>query len=179
MMSSRVSVRMGAPQRSAYRWIPWHSRGSHIRVTCRSICDCDHESWSVKIVLDHLIALFWGSWSLDFKGQNIATPPEYLRKCVDRLILIAQNSSWSLDWLQKRTWSLDSILIPVANAPTGDTYVTTPWFFYHRKLEGKKDMWCGYWPISRQHGDVMLSSFHGKRCHESMGNFTMKVWRNL
>ena len=39
----------------------------------------------------------------EFKGQNVAMPAKYLRKCVDRLILVAQNSSWSLDWLLKRT----------------------------------------------------------------------------
>ena len=39
----------------------------------------------------------------EFKGQNVATPAKYLRKCVDRLILVAQNSSWSLDRLLKRT----------------------------------------------------------------------------
>jgi len=50
------------------------ARGSHIRVARRSICDRDQESWSVKIVLDHLIAPFWGSWSLDFTGQDVATP---------------------------------------------------------------------------------------------------------
>jgi len=27
---------------------------------------------------------------------------------------------------------------------------------------GQRVMWCGYWPISRQHGDVMPSSSHGK-----------------
>jgi len=46
--------------------------------------------------LDHLILQ-------EFKGQNVATPAKYLRKCVDRLILVAQNSSWSLDRLLKRT----------------------------------------------------------------------------
>ena len=39
----------------------------------------------------------------EFKGQNVATPAKYLRKCVDRLILVAQNLSWSLDRLLKRT----------------------------------------------------------------------------
>ena len=39
----------------------------------------------------------------EFKGQNIAMPAKYVRKCVDRLILVTQNSSWSLDWLLKRT----------------------------------------------------------------------------
>jgi len=44
----------------------------------------------------------------EFKGQNVATPAKYVRKGVDRLILVTQNSSWSLDWLLKRTliaWS--------------------------------------------------------------------------
>jgi len=27
----------------------------------------------------------------EFKGQNVATPAKYLRKWVDRLILVAQN----------------------------------------------------------------------------------------
>jgi len=31
---------------------------------------------------------------------------------------------------------------------------------------GHRVMWCGYWPISRQHGDVMPSSSHGKMHHE-------------
>jgi len=39
----------------------------------------------------------------EFKRQNVATPAKYVRKCVDRLILVTQNSSWSLDWLLKRT----------------------------------------------------------------------------
>ena len=39
----------------------------------------------------------------EFKGQNVATPAKYVRKCVDQLILVTQNSSWSLDWLLKRT----------------------------------------------------------------------------
>ena len=40
----------------------------------------------------------------EFKGQNIAMPAKYLRKCIDRLILVVQNSSWSLklDWLLKK-----------------------------------------------------------------------------
>ena len=37
----------------------------------------------------------------EFKGQNVATPAKYLRKCVDRLILVTQNSPWSLDRLLK------------------------------------------------------------------------------
>ena len=47
--------------------------------------------------LDHLI--LW-----EFKEQNVATPAKYLRKGVDRLMLVAQNSSWSLDRLLK--WTL-------------------------------------------------------------------------
>jgi len=82
------------------------TRGSHIHVACRSVCDRDQESWTVKIVLNHLIALFWGSWLLDSTGvqrTNVATPAKYLRKCVDRLILVTQNSSRFLDQILKRT----------------------------------------------------------------------------
>ena len=86
------------------------SRGSHICIACRNVCDWGQESWSLKIVLDRLIAPFRGSWLLDFTGvqrTKVAMPSYYLRKCVDRLILVAQNSSWSLDQLKKRmliTW---------------------------------------------------------------------------
>jgi len=76
------------------------------RLACRSVCDRDQKSWSVKIVLDRLIAPFRGSWSLDSTGvqrTKCSHAAKYLRKCVDRLILVAQNSSWSLDRLQKRT----------------------------------------------------------------------------
>ena len=41
------------------------TRGSHIHVACRSVCDRDQEFRSVKIVLDRLIAPFRGSGSLD------------------------------------------------------------------------------------------------------------------
>ena len=80
------------------------TRGSHIHVACRSVCDQDQQIWSAKIVLDRLIAQFRGSRLIlrEFKGQNVAMPAKYLRKCVDRLILVAQNSSWSLDRLLKR-----------------------------------------------------------------------------
>ena len=53
-------------------------------------------AWSLSSeALDRLILR-------EFKGQNVAMPAKYLRKCVDRLILVAQNSSWSLDRLLKR-----------------------------------------------------------------------------
>ena len=38
----------------------------------------------------------------EFKGQNIAAPAKYLRKCIDQLILVTQNTSWSLDRPLKR-----------------------------------------------------------------------------
>ena len=54
-------------------------------------------TWSLRSeALDRLI--LW-----EFKGQNVATPAMYLRKCVDRFILFAQNLSWSLDRLLKGT----------------------------------------------------------------------------
>ena len=37
------------------------TRGSHIHVACRSVCDWDQESWSVTIFPDCLITLFQGS----------------------------------------------------------------------------------------------------------------------
>ena len=57
---------------------------------------------------------------------------------------------------------------------TDKTRCTTPiykiwWIPKHlftMAIGGQRVMWCGCWPISRQHGDVMPSSFHGKKCHE-------------
>ena len=86
------------------------ARGSHIRVACRSVCNHDQESWSVKIILVRLIALFRSSLSLDFAGVQRTKPchTSIVSKKVRWLLtLVAQNSSWSLDWLQKRvliTW---------------------------------------------------------------------------
>ena len=37
----------------------------------------------------------------EFKDKS-SPPAKYLRKCIDQLILVTQNSSWSLDWLLKR-----------------------------------------------------------------------------
>jgi len=91
--------------------------------TRRALCTSVY--WDVLISGD-------GSEALDclilqeFKGQNVATPAKYLRKCVDRLILVAQNSSWFLDRLLKRTLMGWFHLIPVANISTGNVYVTTP-----------------------------------------------------
>jgi len=81
------------------------TRGSHIRVACRSVCACDQESWSVKIVLDRLIAPFWGSWSLDFTGVQRTKHSHasvVSKKMFWLLILVTKDSSWSLDRLQKR-----------------------------------------------------------------------------
>jgi len=53
-------------------------------------------AWSLHSeALDHLMLR-------EFKGQNVATPAKYVRKCIDQLILVAQNLSWSLDRLLKR-----------------------------------------------------------------------------
>ena len=77
-------------------------------------------TWSLCFeALDHLILQ-------EFEGQNVVIPLRYL-KCVDWLIFVSQNSSWSLDRLLKEGWSLDSILIPVTTLlATGDVYVTNP-----------------------------------------------------
>ena len=54
---------------------------------------------------------FWGSWSLDFQGSKVTLLPCIL----DCWFLAVWRSSWSLDRpRQKGLWSLDSILIPVA-----------------------------------------------------------------
>ena len=93
------------------------------------MCSSNGDQWEDKVHRTPLITWSFHSEALDhlilweFKGQNVAMPPYYLRKCIDRLILVAQTSSWSLG---KERWSFDSILIPVANASTGNMYVTTP-----------------------------------------------------
>jgi len=63
-------------------------------------------SGGMKIVLDRLIAPFQGSWSLDFMGvqRSIHGHASVVSKKVCwSLMLVAQNSSWSLDRLLKRT----------------------------------------------------------------------------
>ena len=41
-------------------------------------------------------------------------------------------------------------------------YIVIPLQFSPQKPEGKQIMWCGYWPISRQHSDVMPYSSHSQ-----------------
>ena len=45
-------------------------------------------------------------------------------------------------------------------------YRRIPKHLFTMATGGQRVMWCGYWPISRQHGDVMPSSSHGKMHHE-------------
>ena len=102
--------------------------GSYICVTCRSIYDRDQESWLVKIVLDNLIAPFQGSWSLEFTGVQRT-------KC-SHASLVSKKVRWSVDISYSEfiliPWSAPKNnvdrLIPVANAFTGNVYVTTPWY---------------------------------------------------
>ena len=99
------------------------TRGSHLHVTCRSVCDQDQVYWSAKSVVGHLIVPFWGSWSLDFQGSKVT-----LQLCVlDCWLLAVWRSPWSLIGPPKGLWSLDSILIPVTNASTQDMQVITSW----------------------------------------------------
>ena len=103
------------------------TRGSHIRVTHRSVCNRDQGSSLVKIVLDCLIAPFRGSWLLDFTGVQRTKRGHasvVFKKVRWSLILVTQNSSWSLDRLQKRMLIAWFHFDP---ASTGDAYVTTPW----------------------------------------------------
>ena len=69
----------------------------------------------------------------EFKGQNVATPAKYLRKCVDQLILVAQNSSWSLDRLLKRCVDC---LIPLWSQSQTLVQTTSMWL--------PLDMWVLY-----------------------------------
>ena len=92
------------------------TRGSHLYVSCWSVCDRDQNVWSGKSALDRLIVPFWGSWSLDFSGSKVKLQPRVL----DPLILATWRPPWSLDRPRKGLWSLDSILILVANASTRD-----------------------------------------------------------
>ena len=74
------------------------TRGSHLHVTCRSVCDHNQVFWSAKSVVDHLIVPFWGSWSLDFQGSMVT-----LQSCVlDCWLLAVWRSPWSLDRPPKR-----------------------------------------------------------------------------
>ena len=75
---------------------PCSTRGSHICVACRSVYDRDPKTRSVKIILDHLIAPFRGSWLLDFMGfqrtkhSHASVVSKKVHQSVD---LVAQNLS--------------------------------------------------------------------------------------
>ena len=81
------------------------TRGSHLYVTCWSVCDWEHDFWLAKTVLDLLI-----SWSLDrsFKALDhliLYRSKVELELCVfDSLIFAVWRWPWSLDRLSK--WSL-------------------------------------------------------------------------
>ena len=78
--------------------IQHRSRGSHLYVACRSVCDHDQIFWLATSVLDRLIVPFWGSWSLDFQGSKVKLQPRVL----DCWFLAVQRSPWSLDRPPKR-----------------------------------------------------------------------------
>ena len=83
------------------------ARGSHIHVAVEAFATGikNLDRWKSTLIAWSLRSEALDSLILrEFKGQNVATPAMYLRKCVDRLILVAQNLAWSLDRLLKRTF---------------------------------------------------------------------------
>ena len=80
-------------------WLIDHiTRGSHLYVACRSICDHNEVFGLAKSVLDCLIVPFWGSWSLNFQGSKVK-----LQLCTpDCWSLAVQRSPWSHDRPPKR-----------------------------------------------------------------------------
>ena len=51
------------------------ARGSHLYVTCWSVCNRDQGFWSTESVLDHFIV---PSWSLDFQRSKVKLQPRAL-----------------------------------------------------------------------------------------------------
>ena len=93
-----------------YEWLPtsqslscpWNyhailyaaSRGSHLYVTCRSVC-------MIKVFDQQkgcLIVPFWGSWSLDFQWSKV----KLRLRLLDCWFLAVWRSPWSLDQSPKR-----------------------------------------------------------------------------
>jgi len=105
-------------------------KGSHIHVTCS---DRDQEFWSVKIVLDHLIAPFQGSWLLDFTGvqRTKRSHASVVSKKVRWLVDISRSEFVLILWLspKKNVYCWFHF-----NASTGDAHVTTPWTRYGRGI---------------------------------------------
>ena len=98
-----------------FEWESLGSKGNHLCVTCWSVCDQDQDFWSAKSTWSTLLKRMI-SWFYGVKGQIAA--------CIlDPLIFAV----WSA---LKRLWSLDSILITVANASTQDIQVTTSLLMY-------------------------------------------------
>ena len=102
------------------------TRGSHFYKLCRTICNWDQDFWLTKVCLDRLIAFKKGPWLLDTLA----------RKLINVLLnLIVQwvtwsplwSVTWSLDLVKMMCWSLDFILIRVANGSTNPMIVTIPW----------------------------------------------------
>jgi len=97
------------PTKWSMKFMLWSliSRGSHIRVTCRSICDWikNLDQWESSLI----------TWSLCFEALDCLILWEFkVQKCchaclvseklcwLDQLILVTQKLSWSLDQLLKR-----------------------------------------------------------------------------
>ena len=133
--------------------VAWLARGSHIHVACRSVCDRDQESWSMKIVLDLLIAPFRGSWSLDATGVQ--------RTKRTHACQVSEKVHWSVDISRSEfiliPWSL-SILIPAASSSTGNVYVTTPWLV---KFACKRACVSLGQTVDHLHQQAIRTHFHG------------------
>ena len=95
------------------------SRGSHLYVTCWSICDQDQD-FDHQNVLDHLIVPSKALDHLIFYRSKV----ELELRVFDPLIFSLEVTLISS---QKGLWSLDSILILVTNTSTWDIQETTPW----------------------------------------------------
>ena len=54
-------------------------------------------------------------------------------------------------------------------------YIVIPLQFSPQKPEGKQIMWCGYWPISRQHSDVMPYSSHSQDVIDKPEEYTCSI----
>ena len=124
-------------------------QGVVTNVARRSVCGRDQVFWSAKRVLDCSLLKLLIAWFLKVKG-HIAAARSWL-------------SPWSLDQPPKGLWSLDSILIPIANASTRDIYVTTP--CWRRKLHSNSNYCKSIWKaeVGREGGEseIEKSVVHG------------------
>ena len=128
--SSEDGCRLGCEELYLFLCTYIIARGSHIDVACRSICDRDHK-WNQAI---NVLFKSRSRYQDEFWATNINQSTHFLKYLAGVATFCPFNShrikrsraSERSDQAIKDDFPRSRFLIPVANASTGDVYVTTP-----------------------------------------------------